>query len=297
MKSIYLRWPGCGGFDAVMGDVNVSFDPYLFGEHLDLAEPIFDYIFISHEHFEHAHPVTLKKLCQGPRFKKLFVPIGCITPNSPVDEKYGDAATARDLPITKHIPEDKVQVCYPKYQDEEQYGKRDFPGPFEFDLGPIKAEVYESGEHARDDLPTCAYHVYHEEKDLGIFHTGDLHRGYAQMERLRGKVDFLVHMKTAMGPLIAAVRPQYVIPTHYRTDRETEPVPFGHWPPNVSDANAFLESLREQIPGDTQMLPFTAPNVYEVKMPEKKVNWSFVQWNSWDRPRWRPPYFQSHYEE
>ena len=83
---------------------------------------------------------------------------------------------------------------------------------------------------------------------------------------------------------------------HYRTDRETEPIPFGHWPPNVSDANAFLESLRAAIPGDTQMLPFTAPNVYEVEMPAKKVNWAWVWWNSWDRPRWRLPYFQHQYE-
>ena len=114
MDSIYLRWAGCGHFEALLGDINVCFDPYLFGEDLERAEPIFDYIFISHEHFDHCHPKTLRKLCQGDRWKKLFVPIGCLTPNEPVDEKYGDAAFARDLPITKHIPADKVQVVYPQ---------------------------------------------------------------------------------------------------------------------------------------------------------------------------------------
>ena len=62
------------------------------------------------KHFDHCHPKTLRKLCQGDRFKKLFVPIGCLTPNEPIDENYGDAAFARDLPITKHIPADLVQV-------------------------------------------------------------------------------------------------------------------------------------------------------------------------------------------
>ena len=33
-------------------------------------------------------------------------------------------------------------------------------------------EVYESGESARPDLPTCAYHVVHAERDVPIFHTG-----------------------------------------------------------------------------------------------------------------------------
>ena len=58
------------------GDVNIAFDPYLFGENLDDAQPIYDYIFISHEHFDHCHPKTLRKLCRGERFKRMFVPPG-----------------------------------------------------------------------------------------------------------------------------------------------------------------------------------------------------------------------------
>ena len=76
MERIWLRWWGCGAFDVRFGDVNIAFDPYLFGENLDNAQPIYDYIFISHEHFDHCHPKTLRKLCQGERFKRLFVPPG-----------------------------------------------------------------------------------------------------------------------------------------------------------------------------------------------------------------------------
>lgn len=287
MDRIYLRWAGCGHFEALLGDVNVCFDPYLFGEELERAEPIFDYVFISHEHFDHCHPKTLRQLCRGERWKKLFVPIGCLTPNEPIDENYGDAAFARDLPITKHIDPAKVQVVYPQYQDVDRYGRREFPGPFALDLGPIQVEVYESGESARPDLPTCAYLVTHAARDVAIFHTGDLHGVYPPLENLRGRVDYLVQMKTPMGPLINAVRPKFVIPTHYRTDRQSEPIPAGHWPPNLTDVNAFLEDLREQIDGQAQLLPFTAPIQYEVEMPAKKVKWAWAWYNSWDVPAWR----------
>ena len=74
MERIWLRWWGCGAFDVCFGDVNIAFDPYLFGENLDNAQPIYDYIFISHEHFDHCHPKTLRRLCQGDRFKRMFVP-------------------------------------------------------------------------------------------------------------------------------------------------------------------------------------------------------------------------------
>ena len=46
-------------------------------------------------------------------------------------------------------------------------------------------------------------------------------------------------MKTPIGPLVEAVQPRFVVPTHYRTDRETEPIPAGHWPPNLTDVNAL----------------------------------------------------------
>ena len=91
MENAFLRWWGCGAFDVMLGDVNFAFDPYLFGHNLEEIQPVYDYIFISHEHFDHCHPKTLRKLCQGKRFKKLFVSPGCVNPARPVNEKYGDA--------------------------------------------------------------------------------------------------------------------------------------------------------------------------------------------------------------
>lgn len=238
-ENIRLRWPACGAFEIKLGDVNVAVDPYLFGQALEEAEPVFDYIFISYEHFDHCHPKTLKKLCAGDRFKKLYVNIGCLTPNQPVDEKYGDAAFERDLPITKHIPADKVQAVYPKYCDDDD---RTWPGPFEIDLGPIHVEMIESGEQARSDLVTCGYLITHKEKGVSFYHTGDLHKSFPSMENLRGRVDFLIHMKTydrqpaELRRWLEIIQPRFLIPMNAATSSRTRLTP-GRW--RLSD-NAVL---------------------------------------------------------
>ena len=289
MDSIHLTWWGCGAFDIHFGDVNVAVDPYLFGENLERAEPIFDYIFISHEHFDHCHPKTLRRLCRGPRFKKLFANIGCLTPNEPVDENYGTAAYSRDLPIDKHIPSEKIQIVYPKYLADDT---RRFPGPFEFDLGPLHVEAVESGENARPDLPTCGYLITHTERGVSFYHTGDLQKTFPALENLKGRVDFLIHMKTgvkkgaehdeAFGDLLDLVQPGFLVPTHYRTDRASDPVPEGHWPMNLTDVNAYIEDLRARAEGKTKILPFTAGVSYEVELPAKNVVWAWDWYESWN---------------
>lgn len=294
MESIYLKWWGCGGFEILLGDVNIAVDPYLFGADLDNAEPIYDYIFISHEHFDHCHPKTLRKLCQGERFKKLFVSIGCLVygQNHPLYEEL--------LPVDKHVPREKVQEVYPKYLADEE---RSFPGPFELDLGPIQVEAFESGESASPDLPTCGYLITHKEKEVSFFHTGDPRAPYPGLANLRGRVDFLIHMKLGLGSapghsrprnfevlsqFLDYIEPRFLIPIHYRTDRKSDPIPDRHWPPNIDDPFAFIEDLREGIGDRTRILPFTAGVQYEVEMPSKKVKWEWQWFNSWDddAPGW-----------
>ena len=290
MESIYLRWWGCGAFDILLSDVNIAIDPYLFGENLENAEPIYDYIFISHEHFDHCHPETLRRLCRGERFKKLFVNVGCLTPLEPINESYKGASFARDLPIDKHIPGDKIQVLYPKYRADDECI---FPGPFEVDLGPVHVEAVESGENIRPDLPTCGYLITHVEKDVSIYHMGDLHNVYPALQNLNGRVDFLVHMKlgfkdwSVLPQFIEYVAPRFWIPTHYRTDRKSGPIPEGHWPPNIDDPAAFIEDLRDYIGEQTKILPFTAGVQYEVELPSKQVKWRWNWYNTWTTPPWQ----------
>ena len=159
---------------------------------------IYDYIFISHEHFDHCHPPTLLKLCQGDRFKKLFVSPGCVYPVLPIDVNYGDAAFERDLPITKYLPAEKVQVLYPKHLDDSQADVREFPGPFEADLGALKVETVESGENSDPCTPTCGYLVSHVEKNISVLHTGDMHSPYPALKNIQGRIDFLIHMKLGL---------------------------------------------------------------------------------------------------
>jgi len=78
-----------------------------------------------------------------------------------------------------------------------------------------------------------------------------------------------------------------LIPTHYRTDRITDPIPEGHWPPDVTDSYAFIEWIREAIGDQTKILPFTAGVEYELDMPTKKVIWKWNWRNTWTVPPWR----------
>ncbi len=299
MENIFLRWSGCGAFEIRLGDVNVAFDPYLFGEHLERAEPIYDYIFITHEHFDHCHPKSLRQLCRGRRFKTLFVSPGCVEPARPIDQNYGDAAFERDLPITKHVPDEKVQVLYPKHCNSQHGEDRRFPGPVQVDLGKLQVETIESGESQRPDLPTCGYLVTHKEKQVSFLHTGDLTEPYPALQEIQGRVDYFIHMKMGLtewqGPdrsenllrFLDWVRPRFTIPIHYRTDRASEPVPAGHWPPDVTDVMGFIEWIRETVGDRTQVLPFTAGVEYEVEMPAKHVLWKWNWRKSWTVPLWR----------
>ena len=89
--------------------------------------------------------------------------------------RYGDAAFERDLPITKHVPNDRVEIIYPKHLAESQGLDREFPGPFELELGLLHVEAIESGENQTPEIPTCGYLVTPREKGVSCLHTGDLH--------------------------------------------------------------------------------------------------------------------------
>lgn len=302
---INLRWWGCGAFDILSDEVNVAFDPYLFGDNLDNAEPIYDYIFISHEHFDHCHPKSLEKLCAGDRFKHLYVCPGCIHPNVPIAENYGHAALERDLPITRYVAEDKTTTVYPGIRDDLQTGrtwegttgKRELPGPHSLDLGEIEVEIIESGENQRADLTTNGYLVHYKTSNLSVLHIGDLHEPYPELQKLRGRVDFLVHMKVGVRTpgkegnhklrrLADLIRPRYFIPIHYRTDRLSDPIPRGNWPPDVTDVAAYIENMRAAVGERTTVLPFTAGVKYEVELPAKKVIWKWEWRDSWTEPTW-----------
>lgn len=218
MENIFVKWSGCGSFEIFFGDVNIAFDPYLFGQ----------------------------------RFKKLFVSPGCLHPVGSIEKSYGDAAFERDLPITKHISKDKTQVIYPKFFND-RIGEEKVFSPSEFDLGCLKIETIESGENHCPGVPTCGYMVTHKEKGISFLHIGDLHKTYPDLKELRGKIYYLIHMKLGLTEwkgkdksveflkLLDFIQPNCLIPIHYRTDRVSERIPEGNWPPNVTDVASYIE--------------------------------------------------------
>lgn len=297
MGRIFLTWTGCGGFEVRTDHVNFAFDPYKFGKDLDSASPDFDFIFISHEHFDHCHPKTLQQFSQGDRIKQILVSPGCCNPDEPVDEKYGDVAFERDLPITKHVDKRLVDVAFPKYLSHVGGEDRSFPDTGEWDFGTVLVEVIESGENQHPYLPTCGYLVTIPSLEVSFLHTGDLTVPYPALEKLGGRVTYLIHMKMGLTEYgakdqsehlircIDLIRPEYLIPTHYRTDRSSDPIPHGTRPPDVTEANAFIEWIRATVGGQTQVLPFTAGVTYEVDLPSKQVQWKWK--TTWEVPPWR----------
>ena len=92
-EKFYIRWWGCASVEIAIADINLVIDPYVCPD-----EPIYDYIFCTQEHFDHFHRETLLKLCKGPRFKKLIVNIGCVSPGQPIEKVT--AETERDRYMT-----------------------------------------------------------------------------------------------------------------------------------------------------------------------------------------------------
>ncbi len=144
------------------------------------TEPVYDYLFITHEHFDHCHPPTLQRLCRGDRFRRLYASPGCVEPAQPVAQVYGDAAFERDLPIMKSVAPDRVQVLHPGVTSSLIGAGREFPSSRPRDLEGIAVEVVESGESASPDLPTCGY----LETSVSIYHTGDLPRNARERREL-----------------------------------------------------------------------------------------------------------------
>ena len=92
---------------------------------------------------------------------------------------------------------------------------------------------------------------------------------------------------SVLPQFIEYVAPHYWIPTHYRTDRQSDPIPAGHWPPNIDDPAAFIEDMRDHIGDQTRILPFTAGVQYEVELPSKRVKWQWNWFNTWTTPPWQ----------
>jgi L-ascorbate metabolism protein UlaG (beta-lactamase superfamily) len=207
------------------GGVSIVFDPYVKPD-----EPRFDYIFCSHDHYDHCHEATLRKLTApaNDRFKMLFASRGCFyASRMPYQVKYDDTLSA-DL---SYVPREKCLALYPKYRHDDD---PDFGGPTEVVAGRLRVEGLRSDEDPKPGQmyldqgyiefsgpwPNMGYLVTDTVTGRSFAHTGDIWRAYAQMKQLRGKVDVLLYplCKLKMEEKVKMmdyIRPKIAIPTHY----------------------------------------------------------------------------------
>jgi len=282
-KFSFLWW-GCAAVEISISDLNLVIDPYIKPE-----KPKYDYIFCTQEHFDHYHKDTLVKLCKGNVFKKLIVNVGCVSPAA----VYEDDLAIWNWGPPSFVPKEKLQVLYPKYRKDEA---KVFPGPFDMKLGRLVVEGVESGETPSPDIPSLGYLITDTISGLSFYHTGDIWESYPAMEKLKGKVDFLFHMKAGwdrrlniLRRMIEYVHPKYLIPIHYRPeDTQLYPIPRNYtfdekddtrfkkgWVPDLDDPAAYVEEIRDAVGNLTRVVNITAGKRYEIEAPSKKIRWKW----------------------
>ncbi|MBI1924392.1 MBL fold metallo-hydrolase [Candidatus Poribacteria bacterium] len=285
---IAIRWWGCMSVEINIGDVNIGFDPYVKPD-----APKFDYLFCSHDHYDHCHEETLRKLIvpSGRHFKMLFAARGCFYA-SRIDgpNNWGDTLL-NDL---KFVPREKCIALYPKYchDDDPPFG-----GPTETTVGRLRVEGFRSdedpqpGQMYRDkgyvelagSWPNMGYLVTDTATGRAFAHTGDVWKAYPQMEGMRGKVDVLFYPlgKLPMEEkvkMMEFIRPKIAVPTHYRRFEPDFPIPahfprdgnpyespetlkqfcLGHWYPSPEDPPKEIAEQRERLKQFTRVVELKA---------------------------------------
>jgi len=245
---IAVTWWGCMSVEVNIGNINLVFDPYVKPD-----EPRFDYIFCSHDHYDHCHEATLRKLIEGAgqRFKLLCASRGCFYASRIEGPNNWSTRLLSDLAF---VPRDKCIALYPKYRDSVSPHIRPeakaatFNGPTELVAGRLRIEALRSHEdpqpgemyrgkpgygpfdELRGPFPNIGYIVTDTVTGRSFAHTGDIWNAYPEMQRLRGKVDVLFYPLGKLSldekvKMMDYIRPRVAIPTHYRLPEPDFPIP------------------------------------------------------------------------
>ena len=291
-----VTWWGCMSVEVNVGEVSILFDPYIKPD-----EPRFDFIFCSHDHYDHCHEETLRKLIVpwDARFKLLMASRACFYasriegPNN-----WGDCLLS-DLSF---VPRSKCIAMYPKYMDTVSGHIRHdkepaaYPGPTELVLGRLRVETFRSHEDAqpgamyRGELRICpsrpkelsgpwpnlGYLVTDNVTGRSIAHTGDIWNAYPEMQKMRGKVDVLFYPVGKLPleekvKMMDYIRPKIAIPTHYRMlDEPDFPIPATYLAKmKEEDVYKSPENEREAILGN--WYPSSADPVKDITEQRGKV--------------------------
>ncbi len=233
---VSVTWTGSAGFTLEFGETVIAVDPYL---HVDERTR---FVLITHDHYDHCHPPTLRRIVAGPRFERILIPRS-VARLGELDSPISESGRKGGLGF---VPPDRVTVVAPLHR---RFPRRSYAEPGRLRLGPVAVETVDSGERPwrerpaggdtwPDDrgpfvglhaYPNVGYLVSDQESGFTIYHPGDLQEVFDAHRDLRGHVDVLLmpHGKLVGREisLIDAIRPRRVLPMHHRVDSPDFPVP------------------------------------------------------------------------
>jgi L-ascorbate metabolism protein UlaG (beta-lactamase superfamily) len=265
-----ITWWGAGCLQLDVGGRTLVVDPYMHPRGVDV-----DYVCLTHDHYDHLYPETLRELAAGEAFERIMLP------------RSASEYPLIDSPIWEQseggldfIPEEKVSVMFPKYARDPG---REYAGVTELDLDGLSVETIDSGERpwrgkgpqagtwpeakgrflGHGEYPNLGFVITERSSGLTFYATGDLGEVFDAQRRLRGRVDYMfmpiVKLEGIELSLIRSVQPRYVVPVHYRVNTPEYPVP--------------LEVSAEDVP--TTNIGFGGPragadpNVYRMHLQRK----------------------------
>jgi L-ascorbate metabolism protein UlaG (beta-lactamase superfamily)/N-acetylneuraminic acid mutarotase len=272
-NEIAITWWGNMSVEVNLGEVNLVFDPYI-----KPAEPRFQYIFVSHPHYDHCHEPTLRQLVPpGSPIEMLFAARGCFYASRVDGPNNWSDTPLSDLGFVRH---GKARTLYPTYNDTvNSHIKKGelFDGPTEFTTGRIRVETFRSHEDPAPkktssgdtgaltgSFPNLGFLVTDLKTGRSFAHTGDIWNAYPEMEKMRGKVDVLFYPLGKLGiaektKMMDYIRPKIAIPTHYRLLEPDFPIPPLYLTdmPNMSDAEICKseETIRKASLGNWYLSP------------------------------------------
>jgi L-ascorbate metabolism protein UlaG (beta-lactamase superfamily) len=248
MAQATLTWWGISNIEIHLDGLHLGFDPHLYPK-----DPNLEYILITHEHYDHFYPPTLRPLAESPRLKMLMAAKPCFFASEL------NTATVQDpgFPDLTWADRHRTMIFYPQVTPN---GIR-YDGPSETRMGRLHVVGVASGESPDDwadytplqePFPSVGYLVTDQDSGVSFYHPGDITEAFGELAQLQGKVTYLFlpigKLRGAEGQMVKLVRPRYVIPIHYRLNTPDWPIPL-----TVSEDEVHYVNWRngDPLPGAT----------------------------------------------
>lgn len=288
-----VTWWGCGAVELTVDGTTLAIDPYL-----NPTEDV-DFIFCTHEHYDHCHVPTIHQLQEDETFDGLYVSRSCVLPST-------HFYAAPEVPLDKEL---EPTVLYPEHYQHYDFnglpkwddaGKLGGSPPTSVEVGPFQVTAVEApGEEA--DLPSYSavsgpiaqlgYLITDTINDVTYYHTGDLRLPYPEMCEFDVDVDVVFYPPGKVyshdhDPLeyqlasdaftLELFNPEYLVPVHYRHDDypvpkeydESEPIEVQvtkHQFPTIDNPDEYFEGLQSRIESlGIEVLPIAAGEEYDI---------------------------------